>query len=368
MIDVNISDVFISFFSDDEKINKYITREFKNQITHDIENFSKQSDMKINIYTKEKYKFVQNKVLNKDIFIDNSQRVVQIIRAKNRKTFVVYSKNFKEVRVYIPYNTKDSVSKIANPKYLNKWQNCLLDFFQGPFIGIMEYHLLSKKHTFMHGCSFAYMNLGYVFCGKAQIGKTEIVKAIKNSAEIISEDFTILYDKSYICSYQKSIGVFKENINIDEYLKNVSKKEKFLQKLNFGFFKVIHRYKSKRILFFDELFPNSYSKNKVFIGNIFYIERDNGTYRVEKMSSFEFIKNMLSILENEFNNLPNFWTILNLCTNISKTDFMSNVQKCLEYILKDIGLFSINIPFYKEKSDFKIKINDMLKDILEKVK
>lgn len=366
MININISDVLISFFTTNNQIKDYIIKEFENQYLHNIHNLK--ADIKIYIYNNDKYDFKVANKLSDNIFIDDNERIMQIIYAKGRKSFVIYSKYFKQISVYIPYKTKNNnMTKITNPKYLNKWQNCLVDFLQGPFIGILEYFLLKNEHTFIHGSSFSYKNFGYVFCGKAQVGKTEIVKVLQNDTEILSDDFTILYDKQYICPYQKSIGVFWENINSDDYFNKKKKINIILEKINLAIFKILKflGFKSKRIFFFKELFENCYSKDKINLKKIYFITRENESYTVKKFEKLDFIKYMIEILENEFNNLQNFWILLENCTNMNKIKFMNDITNCLKQCLENSKLFIINIPFFENKNEFKLKIKNIFLNILE---
>lgn len=367
MININIANILLSIFTDDNQIRNYITREFENNYLNDNIDYIKPS-VSINIYSTKKYEFKIEKKINNNIFTDSDKNIMQIIKAKGRKTIVIYSKNFEKINIYIPYKTTtNEITKIINPKYLAKWQNCLIDFFHGPFLGILEYFLLKKDYTFIHGSSFCYNSMGYVFSGKAQVGKTEIVNSLKNDAKILSDDFTILLDNSHISPYQKSIGVFLENINFDTYYSDKKRISIIFEKINFKIFKIL-RFKPKRILFFKEVFTNSYSKDNIELNKIFYINRDNDNYKIKKIEVSEYVPEMVKILENEFNNLQNFWILLDECTDLNKETFMLEIKNCLEKCLKYVKLYSINIPFYEEKHEFRTKIKNILLDVLKERK
>lgn len=368
MIKINISDIVISFPEIDNKIKEYIIKEFNTLYLKTNQNDLK-SDIAIKIFCKRKFDFVVKKKINANVYIDESGNVMQVIRAKARKMYVVYSKHFNKINIFIPYKTTTSIiQKMFDPKYLNKWQNCLVDFFQGPFIGIIEYFLLRNGHTFIHGSSFCYENEGYVFCGKAQVGKTEIAKALQDNAQILADDLTILCNKGYICTYQKSIGVFLKNININNYFKNSKKLDIILEKINFYIFSKLRflKLRSKRIIFFRDLFKNAYNKNTAKIDSIYYITRNYIDFKTCKMDKTTFVDEMVKILRNEFNNLQNFWTILDACTDTKEDKFMDKVKDCINKCLEKNEIVNINIPFFDDKREFETKIKDMLIDTIGK--
>lgn len=365
-IKIDILDIPISFFADNHIIIDYIAKEFENQYLHRNKNIL-QTDVNVNIYSNKKFKFIIKENINDSVFVDKEGNVMQIIRAKGRRTFVIYSQEFKEISVYIPYKIKNnSINKLFNPKYLNKWQDCLVDFIHGPFIGIIENFLLKNGHTFVHGSSFSYGNLGYVFCGKAQVGKTEIAKALHHDAKILSDDLTILTNRNSIYPYQKSIGIFSENMNFDKYFKRKKEIDIIIEKINLRLFKVLSflRLRSKRILFFKEVFENSYTGNGIDLKRIFYISREKDYYKVEKFDYMDFVKKMVEILENEFNNLQNFWTILDLCTNFDKEKFMIKIEDCLRIRLNNANIFIIYIPFFNNKYELESTMKKIILNAL----
>lgn len=366
-VNIKISDMYICICSDNQYINDYIIKEFKNSV---VKEKDKNIDtcMNIEVFVHEEHCFKIKEKVNDNIFKDKDGKVLQIIKGKRRKSFVIYDKNFSNIKIYIPYKVSDSnVKKIFNPKFLNKFENSLLDFFQGPFIGIMEYLLVKKDNTFIHGSACSYNDFGYVFCGKAQVGKTEIANSILDKAQIISDDFTILCNNSSIVPYQKSVGVFWDNINIKKYFKNKKKSEIFWQKINIFLFKLlkITGIKLKRVLFFTELFENSYSKENIKLENIYYLERSNEEYSLKQMERKVFIEEMVDILENEFNNLQNFWVLLKVCVCLDKEEFLERINKCLDKCLQKEKCFVVNIPYFKTKSEFRYQVKGIISNALD---
>lgn len=191
---VNIHDVLIKIRAGSKEIYDYTLRELDHFVIQKCE----KADLFI-YFQNEKYQMPETcQKVNKNVIM--YQNIIAIcIKAHFRKTWITIQ-NLKNgryaVRVFlhVKKGLSSEIKRILTLNYLYPWQNSMIDFFHGIFLGLLQYKLFKKKTLIVHSAALVYRNKCFVILADAAAGKSTITDYLVNMGvgKFISEDYCMI--------------------------------------------------------------------------------------------------------------------------------------------------------------------------------
>jgi hypothetical protein len=373
-ITMNIGSVDVKISAEKRDISDYLLREFHHFTTDciDCDSF----DIEIEILNSSfSLPYNSTKIINTTYVFDGT--IAQQINARGHSTWILYKPgktSSHHIAVYLPYKIGNSnMEKLFSASFLTKWQSCLVDFFHGPFLGILQIELLKRGNTFLHASAYCTENGKTItLAGNGKSGKSTFVGLLTegSSRSIIAEDFCIIDNGFFVISYPKQCRVYKEQLNHTSYYNGKGRIENFFDKLNFLLFspaKIIGL-KPKRRLSFDEIYDNRSFIFNAPLNAVVFLKREGDEIKVEHRSKDEFVKLCVETMLTEFNNLTAFSDYLSAAEKIhyfSKTQegIIAEMQSLFSNMYDKTDCYVAEVPFYDNLEFVNTKLSAILNNL-----
>jgi len=379
-LDIQIENIKIRFnIGEDKQVKELLVREFNSF----IKVFSGKPNISINIKYSE-FITLKNVKYYGDNIISNKEFVAQNMKAHLRNIWIKYSISSyfgSHIDIYLSNKKKNQnfiekwfleIKKVISPNFLFPWQNSLIDFIHGPFIGIVQLQLLKNTSLFLHASSINKNDNGIILVGLEQSGKSTIADYFtKNEKwQFISEDYCILNNKNEVLGYNKQRRFFLKQLketNYKIFSNNILRT--ILEILNISIFGLMKR-KTIRVLCISEVLSIEKIKLKTKIRSVVYIQRkENGKIEMNKIDNLKMVNICSNIMMAEMKNLNGFFNLIS-CYGIIKqlpnqvNKLFEDIAKIMDTIINKNSCYILNIPQYKNFDNIKNSIDGEFKKII----
>ena len=368
MIFLKINSIGIAIHTNNYLIIQLLNNEFSHFITEHI------SSTKWEIVIKNEEYNLNNIDVRKhsDSLFYSNNMVIQKLSAKNRDSYIEYQKKGDCIftALYISYKIKqNSLERMKDPLYMMRWERCVIDFFHGPFLGIMELLLLKHGSSFLHAAAYAINGKGISLAGNGQSGKSTIVSWIveNKNISIISEDFCIVSSDKQIISYPKSSRIVKDKLDETNYWQICNQDTIVANKINLFLFSFLQKFgiTAKRIMPNGEIFKNIPICMTTDYYSAIWVNREVTELKLEDITAVELAELCGESMKTELYNLSGFTDILDLLQSKYDSELcfekiIKNIKEIYYWCFSDTISKRLNLPFYREKNETKSKINKIL--------
>jgi hypothetical protein len=256
----------------------------------------------------------------------------------------------------------------------------------------IQYLLVNRQFSLIHSAGIEFEGKGIIFPAFGGAGKTTLISEFRKfgNVKFFGDDYVIVDRDGYMYSYPSDLSVYYYHLNLfpelrntqfEEYLtyRNRKKKVQMIEGKvpGIGYIKYIYRKygsnfsniltKPIHLLPFHSSnwdldyikFPVNNCFHKESIGthtklkSCIFLSRYNGTnLKIEKISKYQLVNEIIGILNIEFRYSLIFFHLLNSFGLMDITRFQLNQRDILDDCFSNVHLYRMSIPIKMEHHQF----------------
>lgn len=368
----------------DEEILSFLKRDF--QIFEN--NPPGKPDLTIRIYHKH-YQAPKGVNYFGDDFILYEDTIAQCIKAHRRTTWITYEVSpilGSQIELYIPDKPAEQKGKdlihstedrLLSLNFLYPWQNSLIDFFHGTFLGILQMRLIQNSAVLLHGAAIEKYSSGLLLTGIAQCGKSTITDRLvkKKHWRFLSEDYSIINYNHEIYSFPLQRRVYRKQLTASNYYKkDTNLIEMMLDQLNILLMKPLSMIgkESIRILSEAELFDPEEMIHKANLKAVIYLNRaDHQELALTPISGNAMAHMCSNMMMAEMKNLTGFYDLIS-CYGIMKqkpnqiNEIFMWMERLYQEIFKGRACYTLTIPYYTSLKSIEKNLHPIMVKLCKK--
>lgn len=300
----------------------------------------------------------------RDMFDENAQNIVMSESARINDYQCFFSGHgnhfgyeFEEGRLVTVYYQINYPGKLSNEKnkaisrdFISKVEAQIAGMYSRGFLHPLQIINLQNGASFLHACSFALGENGYIVAATPGAGKSSLLLSMAFSDEIrsqfISDDFSCVDANGYAHEIGRAIAIKSHQIQYFPKLKDRLKDMSFLQKAQWFLLK---QRGLKRLAAPEDLFSGLITTNKKVKGIVYLTNHSKNTFEHHDMPVSEFADLNANMLFSELYlgmEVVNHALIIPGYKNVPTADhFISLTRTTLEKIFADVPCILVKVPF-----------------------
>jgi hypothetical protein len=240
---------------------------------------------------------------------------------------------------------------------------------------LIEYFLLEKGCTFIHGAGVSYKGKGVIFPAPPNVGKTILISKLRDrdNVKFLGDDFLILKEDGMMFSYPIDFSIYGYHFDFFPELKRspdqIKIRRAMYEKILVNIVKNLPIKKSlkkvARIVGYNFLGGGEYlsipakrliSEEKIGVSSqlkysIFLNKYNGKEFKIEKMELDDLVKEILGILQSEwYNALPAFH-LLSTFGVIDFVKYLDNIRSIVYRSFNGVELYRVLFPVGMSNSD-----------------
>lgn len=254
-------------------------------------------------------------------------------------------------QVYAPSRIDNNMSRAKSRAFLTAVDAQIVNFYTRGYLNSIQQVNISDGGSYMHACSFAIGDEGYIVAATPGAGKSSLLLSLRFAENIgdfkfISDDFSAIDTNGHAHQIGRAMAMKSHQLQYFPQLESVVQNMSKIQKLQWFLLK---RQGLKYMLTPEELFGNKITTDVPVKHLIYLTNHGKDTIESEKLSVAEFARLNANMLFSElylgleiFNHvlmLPN----VNLVGNVA--DFINNTRQNIEKCLNGCECTLVKVPF-----------------------
>lgn len=254
-------------------------------------------------------------------------------------------------QICAPSRIHNNMSRAKSRAFLSAVEAQVISFYTRGYLNSIQQVNISDGGSYLHACSFAIGNEGYVVAATPGAGKSSLLLSLRFADNIadfkfISDDFSAIDTNGHAHQIGRAMAMKSHQLQYFPQLESVVQNMSKIQKLQWFLLK---RQGLKYMLTPEELFGNKITTDVPVKHLIYLTNHGKDTIEAETMSISEFARLNSNMLFSElylgmeiFNHvlmLPN----VNLVGNVA--DFINNTRQNIEKCLDGCECSLVKVPF-----------------------
>ena len=254
-------------------------------------------------------------------------------------------------QIYAPSRIDNNMSRAKSRAFLSAVEAQVINFYTRGYLNSIQQVNISDGGSYLHACSFAIGNEGYLVAATPGAGKSSLLLSLRflesiDDFKFISDDFSAIDTNGHAHQIGRAMAMKSHQLQYFPQLEAVVQNMSKMQKLQWFLLK---KKGLKYMLTPKELFGNKITTDVPVRHLIYLTNHGKDTIESEKLSVAEFARLNANMLFSELylgmeilNHvlmLPN----VNLVGNVA--DFINNTRQNIEKCLEGCECTLVKVPF-----------------------